>query len=465
MKCGPTFSEFLQASLRAWALRRIEDCVLSLALPLESVDPLTQLPVIADRHHFSFLWDSSPGLTLAAAGKCQNFELVGQRRFELAQRFSDETLNRLIDGTPEAPSHAKPRVLLAFTFFEQTTEIKIGTKNIPAVQAILPSWQLTRQTGQSWLRLNAVVAHEADVRDFVEQLWLMREKLVTSSKQVWLTSINMLGVSISQNWQNNYRLALAKGIDLVNSGELKKLVLAVKESIVLKEPLNPLVVLSNLRIRQQGSCRFLWKRASDESFFGASPERLLSCRNGLIRTDALAGTASKDDDGYDLLRSDKDLREHELVVSSIHNQMIQQGLEPYRSRSPRLAKHGHLVHLHTPITAMNKGLSPLQLADALHPTPAVAGLPRPKAFKWLRTLESFDRGNYAAPIGWIDNLGNAEFRVAIRCAYARGTSLELIAGAGLVKGSVVEKELQEVKLKLGVMADHVSSESLTKLVK
>jgi menaquinone-specific isochorismate synthase len=70
---------------------------------------------------------------------------------------------------------------------------------------------------------------------------------------------------------------------------------------------------------------------------------------------------------------------------------------------------------------------------------------------WLRTLEPFERGNYAAPIGWIDNQGDAELRVAIRCGHARGHQIEFTAGAGLVRGSCPDREMQEVDLKLRVL--------------
>ena len=218
-------------------------------------------------------------------------------------------------------------------------------------------------------------------------------------------------------------------------------------------------MLSQLRRQQPGSCRFLWQRSKDEAFFGASPERLLSLRNGQIQIDALAGTALRDDNCQSLLRSEKDLREHELVVSSITNHLLAQGLQPRRPRKPQLARHGHLVHLHTPINAASRDHPPLFLAGVLHPTPAVAGFPRREAMSWLRTLEPFERGCYAAPIGWIDSFGNAEFRVAIRCGNSRGKELELTAGAGLVRGSIAEIELQEVGLKLAVLADQLDLQS------
>ena len=42
-----------------------------------------------------------------------------------------------------------------------------------------------------------------------------------------------------------------------------------------------------------------------------------------------------------------------------------------------------------------------------------------------------------------------------RCGHARCQRLDLTAGAGLVRGSIAERELQEVGLKLAVLADQL----------
>jgi menaquinone-specific isochorismate synthase len=145
-------------------------------------------------------------------------------------------------------------------------------------------------------------------------------------------------------------------------------------------------------VNRPAAAAFFGNAKADDVFFGASPERLLSLRGGFLRSDALAGTAGPGDDGQQLLRSDKDRREHELVVETITDQLRQSGLSPWRRSQPQLARHGRLTHLHTPITAAAQGKSVLALAEQLHPTPAVAGLPRREAMAWLRTLEPFERG-------------------------------------------------------------------------
>ena len=430
---------------------------LSIALPIEGVDPFCQLSLLDEDKQFRFLWDEAPGLCFVASGRCQHFEMNGPRRFELAQRFSDESLGRLIDLTPKAPKHSLPRTLFAFSFFEQTSDKSLSLGSPPSVQAVLPKWQLSVKGIHSWLRLNAVISTESQQRQFVEEIWCMKEKLLETCNinRIYLQKNNYL-VSTSQSWENHYLPALMRGIDLVNSGDLKKLVLAVRQTISFKCQVDPLPILYSLRKNYKNSCRFLWQGINKEAFFGASPERLLSLNQGQIQIDALAGTAPKNGNGQSLLTSEKDLREHHYVVSSIISKLSSHGLKPFHFKHPKLAKYGELIHLHTPIIASAIGHKPLSLASFLHPTPAVAGLPRRHAMTWLRTLEPFERGYYAAPIGWIDSFGNSELRVAIRCGYIKGNQLELTAGAGLVRGSLPEKELQEVALKLGVLADQIN---------
>jgi menaquinone-specific isochorismate synthase len=433
--------------------------VLSLAVPLRAIaglDPLQLLPELATPDGFRFLWDGTPGLCLAAAGRCNALELSGARRFELAQRFSSASLGRL--ATPPSsglPPLARPRVLLAFAFFDSPLQQGSGPAG---VQAVLPRWQLARQGRQAWLRLQRTLGGGITARSVAEELWEKARRLETiASLPNPGSGPAAVGIRHGSSWHGGYRAAVERAIELVERGDLTKLVLAVRQQLDLDGHLDPLAMLTNLRRSQPGSCRFLWQQQGGDALLGASPERLLTLRQGLLRSDALAGTAPLGDTATELMRSSKDRHEHELVVETITAVLQRAGLTPRRPRHPRLARHGSLVHLHTPITArldpalLGRTHQPLALAEVLHPTPAVAGLPRREAIAWLRSLEPFERGHYAAPIGWIDSEGDADLRVAIRSGTLRGQRLELTAGAGLVRGSRAEKELQEVALKLGVL--------------
>ena len=428
--------------------------MLSLALPLSGRDPMALLSQLEQGERFRFLWDSAPGLCLAASGRCNSLELSGPRRFELAQRFCAVSLSRL--ATPQAcPPLARPRVLLAFSFFDSPLQEGEG---VPGVQAVLPRWQLSRQGRHCWLRLQRTLGGDVSARSLAEELWEQAERLARLPADPSAAQGNTPGPAIrsSSAWQQGYRSVVQRGVELVEGGALRKLVLAVRQELLLEQQLDPLQLLAQLRQRQPGSCRFLWQQGDGPALLGASPERLLTVRQGQLRSDALAGTAPIGPAADQLLQSDKDRREHELVVEAITAVLQQSGLSPRRPRHPRLARHGQLVHLHTPITAPLGSQQPLNLAAALHPTPAVAGLPRREAMAALRSLEPFERGFYAAPIGWIDSEGDTELRVAIRSGTLLGQRLELTAGAGLVRGSAVERELAEVALKLGVLQQQLA---------
>jgi len=446
------FSELLAAAAEGARLLEGEG-VLSLALPLPLRDPLTLIRRLEDGERFRFLWDSAPGLCLAATGRTNSLELSGPRRFELAQRFSAVCLSRL--AAPQAcPPLARPRLLLAFAFFDSPLQEGEG---MAGVQAVLPRWQLSRQGRHCWLRLQRTLGGDVTARSLAEELWEQAERLAGLPADPFQWGEGG-GPSIRQrsSWQAGYRSVVERGLELVESGSLRKLVLAVRQELLLDQPLDPLRLLAQLRQRQPGSCRFLWQQGEGPALLGASPERLLTVRQGQLRCDALAGTAAHGEAASQLSRSEKDRREHELVVEAISAVLQGAGLQPRRPRHPRLARHGQLVHLHTPITASLGEQQPLALAGALHPTPAVAGLPRREAMAALRSLEPFERGFYAAPIGWIDSTGDTELRVAIRSGSLQGLRLELTAGAGLVSGSQPERELQEVALKLGVLQQQLS---------
>ncbi len=475
MLAPPTFPGLIAAaaalarraqSAGGWAVD--EEPVLSLALPLQpkdakTLDPLALLPALG-ADPFRFLWDGAPGLCLAASGRCNSLQLSGPRRFELAQRFCGLSLQRLATSPEPLPPLARPRVVLAFAFFDSPLDQGSGAAG---VEAVLPRWQLSRQGRHCWLRLQRALGGAITPRGVAEELWEMArhlEGLAALEADLPLSGDARAAfhplVDQSTPWRQAYRLALQRGLALVEGGELDKLVLAARQRVDLRAPLDPRQLLAHLRRSQPGSCRFLWQRGGDDALLGASPERLLTLRQGVLRTDALAGTRPSGVEAAELLGSVKDRHEHELVVETITQVLHQAGLAPHRARHPRLARHGGLVHLHTPITAAQRGQTPLALAEALHPTPAVAGLPRREAMAWLRSLEPFERGHYAAPIGWIDSQGDSELRVAIRCGLLRQGSLEITAGAGLVRGSVPEREEQEVALKLRVLRDQLLSADL-----
>ena len=96
----------------------------------------------------------------------------------------------------------------------------------------------------------------------------------------------------------------------------------------------------------------------------------------------------------------------------------------------------------------------------LHPTPAVGGFPKYQALELIQQIEPFERGWYAAPVGWV-GYDQAEFAVAIRSGLIDRNQLLLFAGAGIVRGSQSEEEWAEIETKICHFTDLFIHQSVT----
>jgi salicylate biosynthesis isochorismate synthase/menaquinone-specific isochorismate synthase len=197
----------------------------------------------------------------------------------------------------------------------------------------------------------------------------------------------------------------------------------------------------------------------DAVFLGASPELLVRRQGARASTVALAGSIRRSADpavddhlGEQLLRSEKDRVENEIVARRIERALAPHAVWVTVAPEPGLVQVANIQHLGRPIRAqLARPLDALRLAAILHPTPAVVGEPWTVAEPMFPALEGFDRGWYAGPVGWVDSAGDGEFCVALRCALLRGAGARLFAGAGIVADSDPAAELAETEVKLGAL--------------
>ncbi|MFI6866082.1 isochorismate synthase MenF [Nocardia sp. NPDC050406] len=188
-------------------------------------------------------------------------------------------------------------------------------------------------------------------------------------------------------------------------------------------------------------------------FVGSSPEVLVRRDGGDVLSHPLAGSARRAPDADadraaadNLLASSKDQHEHRYVVDQVSGVLRDRCATVHAPGGPELTGTPEMWHLGTPITATvpADGPSALELAAALHPTPAICGTPTADAARLIAELEG-DRGFYAGAVGWCDADGNGEWMVSIRCAElaADGLSLLAHAGGGIVAESDPAAELAE----------------------
>jgi len=419
------------------------------------------------------VWTAPEEPTVVGCGAAATIIVDGddENRFE-AVRDGADNLFAAFDASTAA-SAARPRLFGGFAFHDDH-EPSPPWEGFPSGYFFLPRVQVARDGENAWLTVNAVAPDDPgavegrldDVTDTLRNLPApgptnappdVKERSATTPREVWRDQVE-------------------SALERIDSGDLSKVVLAQALEVTLETELSVPDALARLRSTYPDCYRFMidctvrdhtvggsqahTAGQSGPTLFGATPERLVSLRGRQIQTEALAGSTGRGDTpeedewlARELLESEKDIHEHELVVDAVRDQ-----LSPFaasvRTGQRTVRQLDSVQHLRTPISAELADVEHvLDLIDALHPTPAVGGLPPDRAWRTIRETESFDRGWYAAPVGWFDAAGNGTFAVAIRSAVADGTTATLFAGAGIVLDSDPDREWDEVQLKYRPMLD------------
>lgn len=265
----------------------------------------------------------------------------------------------------------------------------------------------------------------------------------------------------------DYEAMVAEALARMETGALDKVVLARALEVVADGPVDPVPMLRELARRDPRSYLFAVDLPPDRpgtprTLLGASPELLLSRRGTTVTANPLAGSAARSPDpdtdrqrGEDLLASAKDRHEHALVVADVVERLRPLVDDLEVPDGPCLVRTPTLWHLSTTVRARvtDPDASALHLAQALHPTPAVCGVPRPAAHAAITEIEPFDRGFYTGAVGWTDARGDGEWVMALRCGEVQGDRVRLWAGAGIVPASHPADELAETAVKLRTLLD------------
>ncbi len=444
------FLEFCKAQSIAAGQAKIA----SIALETAAVDPLTVLHRLAAGQPHFYIENRDSGEAVAAFEPVLSKQTSGSQRFVEAQQFTQDCFAQLLSNAPRAEqAWASPCIFSSFSFFEQASS---AAPFAPAT-LFLPRWQVTKQQNSGRVTVNWLIDSTAKISEITQTIWQQLQKIQRISAEHFYLVESQIGQL--NRWKiidgHHFPAAVISALESIQSQAYQKLVLAHVMDVYSELPFQWSQSLHHLR-QLHPDCAVFSVGNGRQSFIGASPERLLSIRQRHLITDALAGSASRgrtvtEDDqlAKRLIQSEKEQREHRLVVEFIAQELLELGLCPRYANRPSLRQLANIQHLHTPIqTRLPAALHPMQLVAALHPTPAVAGMPRQTACEQILRYEQFDRSLYAAPLGWVDAAGNAEFIVGIRSALLDGCHARLYAGAGIVAGSDPDHEFAEVKLKL-----------------
>jgi isochorismate synthase len=438
--------------------------LLSVSAPAGGFDDPTATAVASRRtgeHWFCFEQPDRHGLAIAALGCARAIEAedgdrfaavsAGWRRLRAAAEFD------ALDGPPGSG-------LAAFGGFSFAPAggASPAWQGFAPGSLVVPELSLARHDGRTWLTINADVAPDDTADDVLNRIAARLASLRPGPMPLIDPHPTGHYEVSSPMPPAHYEESVARAVQRIRAGEFQKVVLAREVEVHAPVAHDPAAVLGLLREAFPTSFIYAVGRG-DATFMGASPELLIRREGQRASTVALAGSARRSADpavddhlGEQLLRSDKDREENEIVARRIARTLRPYSVWVTAAPEPVLVRVANIQHLAAPIRAqLASPIDAVELAGRLHPTPAVGAEPA-AALDVIPALEGFDRGWYAGPVGWTDASGDGEFCVALRCALLRDRVARCFAGCGIVRDSEPAAELAEAEVKLQVMLPALS---------
>ncbi|KAG2324235.1 hypothetical protein Bca52824_006963 [Brassica carinata] len=285
----------------------------------------------------------------------------------------------------------------------------------------------------------------------------LQETMLQVSSVVVRLRRESLGVSVlSKNHvptKGAYYPAVEKALEIIKqkSSSLSKVVLARNSRVITDTDIDPIAWLAQLQSEGHDAYQFCLQPPGAPAFIGNTPERLFQrnqlgvCSEALAATRPRAASTARDMEiERDLLTSPKDDLEFSIVRENIREKL-------------NLAR---VQHLYSQLAGrLRREDDEFDILAALHPTPAVCGLPAEEARLLIKEIESFDRGMYAGPIGFFGG-EESEFAVGIRSALVeKGLGALIYAGTGIVAGSNPTSEWNELDLKISQFTKSIEYEA------
>ena len=429
----------LRSDARAFVARsltKVSDKLGPAAITVSAPIARPEALIAPNRTEATLLWQPPQGPAYAGLG--EGFE-VSPDSCAVKQFFG--ALHRVVD--PRL-SDVAPR-LFGGMAFDGARSIEAPWRGFGRGSMTMPRWLYAVEGKRAWLThavsCDALSAKsiEGSLNEF-DAIW----RALENDEQPNLALAEPVHVEAmsSDAWDERVQTL----IDAIQGGGCDKVVTARRTVVEFGEAVDALCVASRLRARFLGCTSFaLWR--GDATLLGASPELLVSRSGRRVVSEAMAGSV-ENGRAQALLDSPKERAEHQLVVDAIVAGLGQYCERVQASAQPTIRELPNVLHMQTPISGvLAADTHIIDLVRALHPTPAVGGVPSKVAMQWIAALED-TRGWYGAPFGWVDDRGDGEFVVALRSGVVQGNRVYVYAGAGIMGDSDPAAEYAETELKM-----------------
>lgn len=415
--------------------------VLRAEVPVEDVIPLEWLEAQGNRSRG--YWCDRDG----------EYELAGVGTADALSAEAECDYDELIDRLRNAIAAVHPNLrYFGGMRFSQRSPIAPKWKPFGAYRFVLPRFEVLNRGAQSYLACNAIVEPDGgdDLGKVLEALDAMPFPGDAATAPI-PAPLRRTDTMTREQWA----VEIERALDGFSINRLKKVVLAREAVFEFRETPDPVALLRRLSEGLSNCSRFCFQPTCGSAFIGASPERLYKRQSRYVLSEAVAATRPRGvTDAEDaaleaaLRASEKDAREHRIVLDSLCADLGVRCKTVHVDKDLSVIKLPNVQHLCARIEGiLEQDNTDAELLRALHPTPAVGGLPKEGAVRWIAGAEPFDRGWFAGPVGWIGG-DSAEFAVGIRSGLVSGTTLSIYAGAGIVPGSDADQEWAEIENKL-----------------
>jgi len=230
-------------------------------------------------------------------------------------------------------------------------------------------------------------------------------------------------------------------IQKLQAGKLSKVVLSRMIKIEFEKNFSAEMFFNLLENSYREAFIYLFNLPGIGTWVGASPEVLLKMNENEAETVSLAGTKAIEKDDW----TSKELEEQKIVSDSIAHILKNCEITNYHQNGPETIAAGNIAHLKTvfkfPASELKSKIG--NLVKQLHPTPAVCGLPKEIAFNLISKTEKHERRFYTGFLGPVNQNGNTNLFVNLRCAELGKNKMNVYVGGGLTAASLAKDEWEE----------------------
>jgi anthranilate synthase component 1 len=266
--------------------------------------------------------------------------------------------------------------------------------------------------------------------------------------------------------RDEYIHAVEIAKDAIAAGEAIQVVLARRQSFDLPtdpltgKPLDGIGLYRSLR-RVNPSPYLFFVRVPAFEVVGASPELLLQVEGDRLTTHPIAGTrprgATPAEDqilSEELQRDPKERAEHVMLVDLGRNDLgrVSRPGTVTVSKYMEVERYSHVLHLVSHVEGRLKPeLDALDALRSVFPAGTLSGAPKVRAMQLIAAAEGERRGLYGGAAGYLGYDGNLDTAITIRSAVLRDGRAHVHTGAGIVAGSIPEREFEETEHKAAAM--------------